>query len=312
MLCSKASLQSLAQVQKHLAVPFAKTWGTMHAVINALLEGANVPILRHYPVHKLSFGSSCTWPVTPLLVQYFGSAMMPHCIFVNDEEKSSYKTGQLLKAGGLRSVQRRGLIHRINLNLIESWRKAGITAAIAKLNALLKSCQGPFGSQANKVSKAEMYAHLLQTYSAGDVVFTQRRSDFAFDWGVCVDLRTDDYIVDRVSQVAECHLSDGSDVKNTRWMSLVSQYPLYDPAWTSDELAFEHYFELTGQEASISKKSEDWIGQLSNVLAFSAQLPTNKLTNCCQPIKRCQRELTPWYMSCTRMAHQLGGPSVCS
>ena len=261
LLCTKATLVSLADLKKSQAVLFAKTWDTLHALVSALLEGADVPIMRYFPDIMLSLKASCTWPVQPLDVQYFGSSVNPMMQLCNDEEKASYKTGLLLKAAGLLTTQRRDLCHRINLNLIESWRNANLMPFVIKLNSLLKSCQGPFGSQGNKQSKSEMYQHILECFSFGAPVFGDRIDEFAFDWGVKPSSLTNEMIYDRFTEIGLRHLTDGSDVKNTKWMSLIWQFPEFEEGWTSDLIAFEHYYMLTGK---IDKKQAEDKEELSS------------------------------------------------
>ena len=133
---------------------------------------------------------------------------------------------------------------------------SGCNAQVAKLSALLKAGLGPFGTHANKTSKGEMYSHFLETFRPGDWPFSDRKLDFAFDWNMEAHQLTDDFIFNRVTHIATYQLSAGSDVKNTRWLSFLCQFPEYDPAWSADEMVFDHYVEVLGKDCQ-KTKAED-------------------------------------------------------
>ncbi len=256
MMCSKATLQSISVLQKAVAVPYAKTFDCMHALVNALQNGANISILKYLPDVLLSLQSCCAWPVLPLPLEFFGSHIFSHMVLTNDEEKASFKTGLLLKGAGMRVVQKRDIFHRVNLNLVESWRVSGANGHVAKLCLLVKTSRGPFGKHGNKTTKLEMYHHLLETYSADDSVFTDHKEDFSFDWGISVSLLSNEAVYERVEKIGMSEGTAGGDVKNTRWMSLVHELPQFDPGWTADKLAFEHYMEVTFKAAAVAKKAD--------------------------------------------------------
>ena len=246
VVCSKATLSALAGLRRSAAIPYAKTVDQLHAMINGLKAGAEIDLLKYKHHTPLSLHTTITWPTRPLPIESFGTDQFPHIIFVCDEEKSGTKVGHLLRACGMRAVQRREYCHRHNNNIIETWRDSRLSIAVAKVTDLMKLSCGPWNTHQHKGTKEEMYASVLQRYSPLDSEFRRYHEDMCFDWGEDPRFLCHEAAFDRFSAIAASAGTDGGVARHTRWLTFLDKYPSYDVGWSSDLFTFEHYFSVKG------------------------------------------------------------------